>query len=129
VALLAGLGVWIGAATQNVHLGLLDLLGAGANVVPPAMLVLGIGAVVLAVSPRAAAPAVYALVGGSLVISLLGSTVSSLHALERISLFHYMALVPAQDPDPVAIATTLAVAVALAIAAVLLFRRRDVSTG
>ena len=42
-ALLAGSGFWIGAAAQGVHLGLLDMLGAGANVIPTALLALGLG--------------------------------------------------------------------------------------
>jgi len=128
-ALLAGLGTWAGATTQGVHLDLLDMLGAGANAVPTALLALALGAVVLAVAPRVAAPSIYAIVGGSLVVDVLGSTVTGLRALEHLSLYHYMALVPAQDPDPVAIAATIAAAVALSVAAMVLIARRDVSTG
>jgi ABC-2 type transport system permease protein len=50
-------------------------VGAGLNVVPTALLVLGIGAVVLALAPRAATAAVYAVVIWSLVIYLFGSIV------------------------------------------------------
>ena len=54
--LLAGLGAWLGAASQGVDLGFATMLGAGLNVVPTALVVLGIGAVVLASRPRAARP-------------------------------------------------------------------------
>ncbi len=128
-ALLAGAGFWIGAATQGVHLGLLDMLGAGANVVPTALLSLGLGAVVFVVSPRHAAAAVYGNVGFSIVVQLLGSTVTSLRVLERLSLFHSMSLVPAQDPDLLAAVGTVAGAVALGVVATLLFEHRDVATG
>ena len=56
-ALAAGLGVWVGAGTQGVAVGLDTMIGAGLNVVPTALLALGIGAVVLALAPRLASPA------------------------------------------------------------------------
>jgi ABC-2 type transport system permease protein len=48
---LAGLMAWVGAQTQGVDPGLARMVGAGLNVVPTALLVLSIGAVVLAVAP------------------------------------------------------------------------------
>lgn len=127
--LLSGLGAWAGARSQGVDPGLGDTVGAGLNVVPTALVVLGVGAVVLAVAPRAATRAVYGVVIASLLFDLLASMVSGLEGLERLSLFHYMALVPSQDADPVALAVSLAVAAGLCVAAVLRFDRRDVTTG
>ncbi len=86
-----------------------SMLGAGLNVVPTALVALGIGAVVLAVAPRAAATAVYAVVVWSLVVDLSASMVDGPRWLEHLSLFHYMALAPAQDIDPTTVAITLAV--------------------
>jgi ABC-2 type transport system permease protein len=128
-AALAGLGMWLGAVTQGISIGFLTLLRAGLNVVPTALLVLGIGAVVLARWPRAAAPAVYAVVLWSLLIDLFGSMVTGLHSLEHLSLFHYLALAPAEAADPVTIVVTLVLAAALGIVATVLFERRDVGTG
>jgi len=105
------------------------MIGAGLNVVPTALLVLGIGAVVLAVAPRGATRAVYGVVIWSLVVDLLNSMVSSVGWLDHLSLFHYMALAPAQDPDPVTVLITLALAGVLCIVATILFERRDVETG
>ena len=51
--LFAAVGVWLGAASQGVDIGLGSLLGAGLNVVPVAAVVLGVGAVALAWKPRA----------------------------------------------------------------------------
>lgn len=51
VALLAGFGTWLGGRIQGLDVGLSTLLGAGLNVVPTALAVLGLGAVVLAVAP------------------------------------------------------------------------------
>ena len=127
--LLAGLGAWLGAASQGVDLRLATLLGAGLNVVPTALVVLGAGAVVLAAAPRAAAATVYGIVIWSLLIDLLSSIVAGLHWLEHVSLFHYMALAPAQSVDGPTIAIAITTALALGVVAAMLFRRRDVRTG
>lgn len=127
--LLAGVGAWLGAATQGVDLGFASIVGAGLNVVPTALLVLGIGAVVLALAPRAAAIAVYAVVIGSLLIDLLASMVDAVSWSARFSVFHYMALAPAASPDPGTLALTTALAVGLGAAATALFVRRDIARG
>lgn len=127
--LLAGVGAWAGAASQGVDLGFATLAGAGLNVVPTALVALGIGAVVLALAPRAAAVTVYAVVIGSLLIDLVSSMVDGFAWLGRLSLFHTMALAPADSPDPVTLAVTTAVAVGLGVLATVLFVRRDVALG
>lgn len=127
--LLAGLGAWLGARSQGVDAGFASLVGAGLNVVPTALLVLGIGAVVIAVRPRAATPAVYAVVIASLIIDLFSSMVSSATWLEHLSLFHYMALAPAEGPDATAVVITLVAAAALCVSAIGLFGRRDIQAG
>ncbi|WP_426573309.1 hypothetical protein [Aquihabitans sp. McL0605] len=126
--LLAGLATWAGAASQGVHLGLGDLVVAGLNVVPTALLALGLGAVVLALAPRAASTAVYVVVGWSLIGDLLASMVSGLAWLDRFTLLHYLALAPAEDVDPATLAAVTAVAVALGAVATAAFARRDLQT-
>ena len=88
----------------------------------------GIGAVTLAVFPRAAAITVYAVISWSLIVDLLGSLLTGTKWLNQLSLFHYMALAPAQDPDPTTLIITTAIALALGIVAVVLFERRDLQT-
>ena len=126
-AAVAGVAAWAGAATQGVAVGFAALLGAGANVVPAALVVLGVGGVALAVRPRAAAPACYAIVIGSLVVDLVASLLTGARWMEKLSLFHYMALAPAHAVDARAVVVTVVAAVALSVAAMILFDRRDVS--
>jgi ABC-2 type transport system permease protein len=128
-ALVAGFGAWLGAMTQGVDPGFATMLGAGLNVAPTALVVLAFGAFVFAIAPRAATYAVYAIVIASLVIDLFATLVSGLEWLDYVSLFHYMALAPAQPVDAVTVVITLVVAAVLAVAAVALFTHRDVSTG
>src|SRR5581483_2907319 len=59
---LTGVAAWIGAATQHAAVGFGDLVEAGLNVAPPAVFVLGAGALVYGLWPRAAVGATYGLV-------------------------------------------------------------------
>jgi ABC-2 type transport system permease protein len=127
--LLAGLAAYAGAASQGLNLALASMLGAGLNVVPTALVALGVGALVLAVAPRVAAGAVYGFIVASLVIDLSASLVTGLGWLEHLSLFHYMALAPAQHPDPSTLAVTTAIALLLCIGATMVFRARDLRVG
>jgi ABC-2 type transport system permease protein len=126
--LLAGISAWLGARSQGVAVHLGTMVGAGLNVVPTALVALGVGAVVLAVAPRRAAATVYAVVIWSLLGDLLASMVAKLKWLDHLSLLHYMALAPAQDADTRTIAITIAVAAVLCIAATICFDRRDVQS-
>ena len=97
--LAAGLCAWFGAATQNSGVGLANMLAAGINLVPPAVLLLGIGAFVLGWAPRTASGAVYALLAWSFLIALIGGIVRINHWLLDTSVFHQMAAAPATGPD------------------------------
>jgi len=127
-AVLAGLAAWFGAKTQGVDLALRTLVGAGLNVVPTALVALGIGALTLSVAPRAAVRSVYGIVLGSLLVDLLGSMVPSVSWMSHLSLFHYMALAPAQRSDAETLVITVASAGALCVLSMVLFGRRDIQS-
>jgi hypothetical protein len=123
---IAGLFAWLGAKLQGVDPGFGRMLGAGTNLVPTALVVFGIGAVVRSIAPRLATAAVYGVVGWSYVADLLGSLVDGTRWLQHASVFRYMALAPAESIDATAVAVTLLVAAALLASATLLFVRRDI---
>jgi ABC-2 type transport system permease protein len=127
--MLGGAFIWVGARLQGVDPGFGTVMRAGLNVVPTALLVLGIGAVVRTVAPRFATAAIYGVVVWSFVIDLFASLVHGTRWLDHLSLFHYMALAPAQPTDATTIVLTLGLAAALLAGAALLFTRRDVQTG
>ncbi len=126
---LSGLATWVGAWTQGVEVGFGSMLVAGLNVVPTALVALGVGAVVLAIAPRFATGAVYGLVAWSLVVDLLSSLQENVAWLDRLSLFNYLALAPSEDPEPLTVVLTVVVAAALCGVAMVRFGRRDVSEG
>jgi putative exporter of polyketide antibiotics len=92
---------------------------------PTALVTLGIGALVLSAAPRAAVGTVYGVVTWSMLVILFSSLVSSMQSLDRLSLFHYMALAPAEQPVPGTLAITATAGVLLCAAAMLLADRRD----
>ena len=124
---LGAAGVLAGAALRGLDVGAGSLLGAGLNVVPTALVALGVGAVVVSLAPRLAAPAVYAVVVWSVFADLLAPLSGALEPLQKVSLFHTMALLPGADPDPVAIAVTTLVGLGLCTVAVVAFGRRDLA--
>jgi ABC-2 type transport system permease protein len=127
IGLLAGVAGWLGAASQGLTLDFGTMLAAGVNIVPAALLALGVGALAFAVIPRFATIVVYAVVGWSLIIDLLGSLITGLDGLTRASIFHYVALAPSTTPDWTALAVMTVLALLLCATAVALFARRDVS--
>jgi ABC-2 type transport system permease protein len=125
LALAAGLLAWAGAATQGADVSLLQLLGAGANVLPTALLFLALGGLAFALAPRAAAPVAYGLVGLSFVWELFGALLELPAWLLALSPFHNVALVPGEPFAAGAAAITLALTALAGLAAFAVLGRRD----
>ena len=95
----AGTFAWIGTVTQGSGPSFPTVLEAGLNTVPPAIFLLGVGALALALRPRSAAAAVYVVLGWSALAELAGGFLTQNHWALDTSLFHQMALAPAVAPD------------------------------
>ena len=122
--LLAGLCAWLGAASQHTGVRFGSLIGAGLNVAPPALCILGIGVLVLGIRPRAATSVAYGLLAWSLLVEVLSGTVSVSHWLLDTSVFHEMSAAPAVAPDWTSAAALTAMgAIAAAIGGLALARR------
>ena len=126
---ISGLATWAGARSQDVEVRLGDLLEAGVNVIPAALLVLGVGAVALALVPRVASVMTYAVVAWSLLADLIGSLARPFHFLKPVSVFHFNSMAPAEAPDWPALALLTVAAVATSAVALLIFERRDLASG
>jgi len=125
IALAAGLLAWVGAAASGAGVSLGDLLGAGANCLPVALLFLGLGALLYAVVPRPSAGIAFGLVGVSFVWETIGSLVDVPDWVVGLSPFHHVALVPAAPFDATAALAMLAIGAGAVILALGLFERRD----
>jgi len=102
------------------------LLGAGVNIVPPALCVLGIGALALGLWPRASTVVVYGVVGWALLVEIIGGIGALSHWVFDTSVFHQMAPAPAVAPDWTTAAVMTAIGLACAAVGGVAFAARDV---
>ncbi len=127
LALAAGTLAWAGAVSQGGDVSLPELIGAGANTLPPAFLFLALGAFAFALLPRASAALAYGLVGLAFVWELFGALLDVPDWLLALSPFHEVGLVPGEPFEATAAAIMLALAASAALAAVAIFRQRDLT--
>ncbi len=123
--LVAGVFAWLGAASQGAGVRFASLLGAGLNVVPPALCVLGIGVLVLGVWPRAVSVVVYGVVVWSLLVEVISGTITTNHWLLDTSVFHEMAAAPAVAPNWTSAALLVVVGAVAALLGGFALGRRD----
>jgi ABC-2 type transport system permease protein len=127
LALAAAVLAWAGARSRGADVSLPDVLGAGANCLPTAVLFLGLGALAFAAWPRATSGIAYGLVSVAFVWQLFGAALGAPAWLLGVSPFHHVALVPAQSFKALAAVVMLALAAAALAAALALFDRRDLT--
>lgn len=125
ICLLSGLLTWAGAAAGGTSVRAGQMLEAGLNCLPAALLFLGIAALAYAVVPRASAAIGY----GILVLTFLWQAVGSLLGapgwLVGLTPFAHIGLVPAQPFQAAAAVVMIGIGVAAAAAGLAVFRRRD----
>jgi len=125
IALLAGLLTWAGVAAGGTSVSVGQMLEAGANCLPAAMLYLGVAALAYAAVPRASAAIGY----GFLVLTFLWQAVGALLGapswLVGLTPFAHIGLVPAEPFRATAAVVMIAIGVAAAAAGLAVFRRRD----
>jgi ABC-2 type transport system permease protein len=121
----AGAFTWLGAASQHAGVHFTTLLGAGLNLVPPAITILGIGVLTFGVRPRATTIVVYTLLGSSLLVVIVGGIGAANHWVLDTSVFHQMASAPAVPPHWEANGVMTAIGVAGALLGGFAFTRRD----
>jgi len=121
----AGVFAWLGAASQHSSVGFTTLLGAGVNLVPPAIAILGIGVLAFGIRPRTTSVVVYGLLGWSLLVVIIGGIGATNHWVLDTSVFHHMASAPAAPPEWEANGIMTGIGVASALVGGLAFWRRD----
>ena len=124
-SLVAALATWLGAETQSTGLGVVHLVGAGLNLVAPAMVVLGAGTLALGWAPRAVPLVAYGVLGWSFLVQMVGGVIQANHWLLDTSVFHHMTAAPAVAPNWVTAGALLGVAAAATLVGAWRFSRRD----
>ncbi len=125
LAIFVGFLTWVGAASTGADVSFGDMIGAGANCLPIALLFLSLGALAFALVPRATAGIAYGLVVVAFVWQLFGSLLDLPSWAVNLTPFHQVGLVPAQDFKATAAIVMVAIAGVAALVAVRLFERRD----
>ena len=122
---MAGVFAWAGAASQHAALSLPALAEAGVNLVPPAITIAGTGVLAFGVWPRGTSIVLYALLGWSLLVVVIGGVGGVSRWVLDTSVFHQMASAPAVPPHWEADGVMIAIGMACALVGVIAFRRRD----
>ena len=123
----AGVFSWLGAASQHAGVHFSTVLGAGLNVVPPAVCILGIGALLLGIWPRAASTGTYGVLAWSLLVEVVGGIGSLNHWVFDTSVFHHMAAAPAVAPHRASGAALIGIGALSALLGGVAFRHRDLA--
>jgi len=123
----AGLGTWAGAALQHSGVSLGTLLLAGLNAAPPALFLVGLGAIVFGAWPRRTSAVIYSYLAWSFLVEFFGAIVRTDHWIMDTSIIFHMVPAPAAGPDWASVAVIAGLGAAGAVAGVALFRRRDLA--
>ncbi|HVX23377.1 MAG TPA: hypothetical protein VHB02_18695 [Acidimicrobiales bacterium] len=123
--LVASILAWLGAAVEHTGLSFTALVGAGINLVPPAIVILGVGVLTFGLRPRATSVVVYTVLGWSLLVVVVGGFGTVNHWVLDSSVFHHMASAPGVPPNWEANGIMTGIGVAAALAGGVAFRRRD----
>ena len=126
-ALAAGIGVWAGAVASRAHLSFVDGMRASVNVLPTAILFLGLGLALFATFPRRAISLLYALVVASFVWELFGALLDVPSWALDLSPFHHVAPVPAKPIDIASALVMLAIGAIAGAIGTVRFRARDLA--
>jgi len=121
----AGVFAWLGATSQHAGLSFATVVVAGVNLVPPALTIIGIGVLAYGIRPRSTSIVVYAVLGWSIFVVVVGGIGAMSHWVLDTSVFHQMASAPAVSPNWEANAVMTAIGVAGAVLGGVAFRRRD----
>lgn len=127
ISVLAGLGAWLGALIGHVPVSLGEMLGAGANCLPVALLFMAIAALLFAVLPRAASAISYSLVSVGYLWLLVGSLLQAPSWLIDLTPFRHIAAVPSQAFRAGDAAAMVGIALVVTAVACVAFRARDLT--
>lgn len=123
--ILAGTCAWAGTATQPDSVAFASLIAAGLNLVPPALFILGLGALNLGIRPRRTAAVVYGYLSWAFLIEFVGATMHVNHWIQDTSVFFHMVPAPASSPNWTSAAVITVIAVIATAVGATAFDRRD----
>jgi len=125
ICVLTGLLTWAGAAAGGTSVRAGQMLEAGLNCLPAALLFLGVAALAYAVVPRASAAIGYGLLVLTFLWQAVGALVGAPGWLVGLTPFAHIGLVPAQPFQAAEAVVMIGIGVAAAAVGLAVFRCRD----
>ncbi|TVR27191.1 MAG: hypothetical protein EA387_01490 [Nitriliruptor sp.] len=125
LGVVVGVVVWAATTLGGAALAFGDALLAGVNLMPAALLFLGLGILVFGLIPRLTAPLAFGLVIAAYLLDFVGPLLELPDALLDVSPFRHLAAVPASDLDVIAALTMLGIGALAALIGIAAFRNRD----
>jgi ABC-2 type transport system permease protein len=126
-ALVAGAGTGLGVFLTGGHMTFLEGMAGGLNVLPAEVLFLGVGVLLLALTPRHGVGLLYAFVVVAFVWELFGALLKFPHWILDLSPFHHVAPTPAKPVEIAAALVMLAIGALAAVVGARRFRQRDLA--
>jgi ABC-2 type transport system permease protein len=112
-------------SAQGIDVDATKLILGSLNILGPTIFLLGVGVLLYGLKPRLAVLSMYLVLAWSFTIDMIGSVFKLNDTVAHSSLLHYIALVPAADPDWKAFTIITAIGVVLAAVGVYTFNHRD----
>jgi polyether ionophore transport system permease protein len=125
ISLLSGLLTWAGATAGGTSVPVGQMLEAGANCLPAALLFLGIAALAYAAAPRVSAAIGYGVIVLTFLWQAVGALLGAPGWLVGLTPFAHIGLVPAAPFRAAAAVVMIGIGLAATVAALAVFRRRD----
>ena len=120
-----GVAVWAATALGGAALAFGDAVSAGVNLVPAALLFLGLGVLVFGLLPRLTAPLTFGLVIAAYLLDFVGPLLELPDGLLDVSPFRHLAAVPVTGLDLNAALIMLGIGAFAALVGIVAFRHRD----
>jgi len=127
LSLIAGLFTWAGTSSQNVHIPLWQMLEAGSNCLPAALLFLGLSSLSYALVPRVSTGISYGLVMVAFLWYLVGAIAGVPKWLVEATPFAHIGLVPTHAFQTGAALVMVAIGAVAIAAALAVFKHRDLT--
>jgi ABC-2 type transport system permease protein len=124
---MAGVVAWLGTGHGHDGIGLSSMADGGLNTAPPAICLIGFGALAIGFVPRWTSLVLYGVLAWSFLVELVGGLGLTSHWLLDTSVLHHMRAAPALAPNWTSGVAMIAVALTAGALGIAAFGRRDLA--
>jgi ABC-2 type transport system permease protein len=126
ISLLTSYTTWQITQAQGISLDLGVVLQNAISLVGVVVLLIGVGALIYGVLPRAAAIVMYVAIIWAFIVDILKAIFSLNDSIEKTSLLHYVTFAPTKTPDWSTFAWLVSIGVVTSVLGIIAFAKRDI---